>query len=1035
MNARAVSWLMVLALTSCTGFGAETLEASDEPAQAEPLPEGLVAEPIAPQSPTTAIQRYRVSELAGDHALTPGRFVGLYALAGRAAGQAVGVAEVVQSDAREAELTALWVDLDHQRTRLAIGEPAVRRFGAVLGNLTKRPGDRAPAHLDIDAAHGAQVGDLYVALSDEPTPRELGLLKVVAFDDGARVAWLRGEAPLGARVRRVGHEAAKVAPMRVLVARFAGDRGTEYGAALQGALAGVAAAADLRVEAVDVTVDDADAAARLAREREADVVVWGSAGRKDAAVALSVAVAFADARRTAEQLELGTPRATRTLADGADELTRHARWLAPLLAGWAVHSELAICGGGASARAAGYFADALASGDPQTQVDARARLLRCRRTMLDWSGAWRLAAEVERDGEASGSDARVRVARLTRARLAAEAGALDTAETLSRALVTRATAEKDRRGAADATLVLSDVLRQRRDLADAQATLEKAVVPVYVELGARRAEADALALLAAVHGERGTLYEAIALLHDRAAPLLDELGETGTRATIDGELGELYFRIGTVDDAERLLRAAATTQQRAGDVAGRASSLEQLARLHEDRGEIDDALGMYAREVVPARTRLGDLHGLARARLRVGEIRAQRGDPDGALPELEAALRIFTRIGDRRGAAATRHWFAFLATTRGDYGESLKILRTEVMPVFSGPDDRSERAMNLKEIAHREWVSGNTKVAIDLLQQQVLPGLSGPGDLRERAIATAYLAEFLVGEKRLDEAIRLFGESLAVFKRVHYFLGVARVKYELASIHQDRGEYDQALRIYREVAPMFTRMADSISYGVVMGRVAEIHHVRGEFGDALKIRKQAEFASCERSDNERCRAMTLLGIAELNAEEGRVEAALRMLDDKVLPRITALDDQLLLAQAHLHRGDFLYRLGRTQAAKTELRDEALRRYVALGNANSVAVAQSYLATIEEDEGRPEVALKLLREQVLPIHQGSGNRLNLMRTQVQIAYVLLMREGPGDLQEATALLRKARAAARALKAVDLAAIEETAREFELDLDRP
>ncbi len=205
MNARAMSWLMVLALAGCTGFGPDTIEASEEPSHAEPLPEGLVAEPIAPQSPTTAIQRYRVGELAGDHALTLGRFVGLYALAGRAAGQVVGVAEVVQSDAREAELTALWVDLDHQRARLAIGEPDVRRFGAVLGNLTKRPGDRAPAHLDIGAAHGAQVGDLYVALSDDPTPREVGLLKVVALDDGARVAWLRGEAPLGARVRRVGH--------------------------------------------------------------------------------------------------------------------------------------------------------------------------------------------------------------------------------------------------------------------------------------------------------------------------------------------------------------------------------------------------------------------------------------------------------------------------------------------------------------------------------------------------------------------------------------------------------------------------------------------------------------------------------------------------------------------------------------------------------------------------------------------------------------------------------------------------------------
>jgi ATP/maltotriose-dependent transcriptional regulator MalT len=270
---------------------------------------------------------------------------------------------------------------------------------------------------------------------------------------------------------------------------------------------------------------------------------------------------------------------------------------------------------------------------------------------------------------------------------------------------------------------------------------------------------------------------------------------------------------------------------------------------------------------------------------------------------------------------------------------------------------------------------------------------------------------------------------------VQFFIGVARVKYELASIHQDRGEYDRALRIYREVAPMFTRIADPISHGVVMGRIAEIHHIRGEHGDALKIRRQAESAGCERADNDRCRVITQLGLAELAADDGKVEAALRAIDDEALPLAVALGDRFLQGQAHLHRGDFLYRLGRTQAAKKTLRDEALPRFAALGNDNSVAVTQSYLATIEEDEGRPEAALKLLREQVLPVHQRTGNKLNLMRTQVHIAGLLLTRDGPGDLAEATALLKKARAVARALKAVDLAAIDETARNFELDLTSP
>ncbi|MDP2845966.1 MAG: tetratricopeptide repeat protein, partial [Candidatus Methanoperedens sp.] len=81
-----------------------------------------------------------------------------------------------------------------------------------------------------------------------------------------------------------------------------------------------------------------------------------------------------------------------------------------------------------------------------------------------------------------------------------------------------------------------------------------------------------------------------------------------------------------------------------GDQRSIAHTLHQIALIHQDKGEYNEALEKY-KQSMEIDTKLGDLHGLAYTLAQMGLLYSQIGKKEEAVKSTQKALDIFEKIG------------------------------------------------------------------------------------------------------------------------------------------------------------------------------------------------------------------------------------------------------------------------------------------------------------------------------------------------------------------------------------------------------
>ena len=157
--------------------------------------------------------------------------------------------------------------------------------------------------------------------------------------------------------------------------------------------------------------------------------------------------------------------------------------------------------------------------------------------------------------------------------------------------------------------------------------------------------------------------------------------------------------------------AAATAADVLGalEAGGRESSvglLRAAAELFDHVGDADGLRRIYARApaLVEDDPALPNAERTARAQFRgrYGAWLVQQGDPDHALPELQAAQAAFEALGDRRSRAVPLGDIARILTNKGDVEQALT-LHNERLQVYEALDDQSE-------IAHTQFGIGELRL-------------------------------------------------------------------------------------------------------------------------------------------------------------------------------------------------------------------------------------------------------------------------------------------------------------------------------------
>ena len=166
--------------------------------------------------------------------------------------------------------------------------------------------------------------------------------------------------------------------------------------------------------------------------------------------------------------------------------------------------------------------------------------------------------------------------------------------------------------------------------------------------------ADALALRGESRHYHGRYDDAIADL-DRAYRINTEIGlAAGQRYTLNA-IANVYSdpNVGEYDKAISYYRQLLDADQKAGDRAGMATAIFNMAGALEQKGELAAALREYERALEIDRAR-GDAASVAEEERAVGIVMTKQGRPAEALPWINRSLAHFLRTRDIEGQARVR---------------------------------------------------------------------------------------------------------------------------------------------------------------------------------------------------------------------------------------------------------------------------------------------------------------------------------------------------------------------------------------------
>lgn len=958
-------------------------------------------------------QRLRVRTTAG-HGYEPGRLVALFAHAdGIGELVPVGVAEVVEVSTHTFDLLALWIDPTRRDQALEVGPvPPGHHFGYRLGQIVAD--DRSPQRIRINMgdAHGVSVGAMYTVLGDPYADADLGgrslgrpgvgVVQVVQADSGGHtaIAELRqGTAPVGAFVRHAGHEPVAPRPqLRILVARFHGDRGDVYREALLEALEratrGTSPPEIFVVRGQEGGTpsgsDDLEATT-LGHTYRADLVVWGSASALGDNLVVRPRLTFLDARGESSRLWDPVVLAAARLGQATpDALSDRLHGLAAYLLGSLYFTDFEAKVDGSYARAASHFRVAIQVGDAVDAERAELALFECLDRIGDWAGADRVARTIEASGRARGLEARRAMGLLLRARIAVHTGELDQALADARAASDAFTALAAPRERALALREVADILLTHGQVDESLRLLREELLPIFERLGETREHAITVGKVAEILHLRGELDEALRLYREQMLPVFAATGDVRQRALTLRAISDLLFLRGELDEALRLRQhEVLPVFERLGDRREQAITLGKIADVLHTRGDFDAALKMRRDEVLPVFVTLGDLAEQAWTLGRIADIHQGRGEATVALQiRRDEVLPLYTKLGDRRGQAITRGRMALIRRGQGNHDEALKTLEQDLLPIHEALGDALQHAHALSEIAYTHFLRGAADEALRLYRDKVLPAYDRLGAVQFKAGATARIALILKSRGELDEALRLhLDEVLPVYERLGLRRHRAVAMRHIAEIRIARGELDEALRLLRdEILP--ADRGDIYLEASVLEQIVEVRRQRGELVEALRLLQDellplARTRSPAGHSDIRLEANVIEKIVDIRRTRGELAEALRLLRDELLP---------------------------------------LRR--AIGNKWQHALTLDAIAEVVATRGELDEAIRIRTREVLPMLLAMDAPDTLARCRWQTARVLLARDAPGDREAAATLLVQAQATASAHTlsfAADVAAI--------------
>ncbi|MFO0755296.1 MAG: tetratricopeptide repeat protein [Byssovorax sp.] len=239
----------------------------------------------------------------------------------------------------------------------------------------------------------------------------------------------------------------------------------------------------------------------------------------------------------------------------------------------------------------------------------------------------------------------------------------------------------------------------------------------------------------------------------------------------------------------------------------------------------------------------------------------------------------------------------------------------------------------------------------------------------ELAYALGTLADLEMRQGQLDEARKLYRQSLDLERRVGDLRGEAAIIHDLAAVEALHGRVDEARKLYTQSLDLKRRIGDILGEAATLHQLAILEEQQGRWGEARKLYIQSLDLKRRFGDVEG-EAATLHQLARLEEQEGRLDEA-----RKLYTQSLDLEHRIGDVQGDIITSESLavldYKQGKKGAAVRAL-ERCLDKARAIKHIEYEALILSNLAGIDRDRGnfdrarnRWNEALTLYRQLQMP----------------------------------------------------------------------
>ncbi len=152
-------------------------------------------------------------------------------------------------------------------------------------------------------------------------------------------------------------------------------------------------------------------------------------------------------------------------------------------------------------------------------------------------------------------------------------------------------------------------------------------------------------------------------------------------------------------------------------------------------------------------------------------------------------------------------------------------------------DDAELLSRVLYDQAQVHLTRGDLNEAMRLYEQS-LTILEQVGDLQGKGATLANMAQVHLTRGDLNEAMRLYEQSLTIREQVGDLKGKGATLHNMAQVHLTRGDLNEAMRLYEQSLTIREQVGDLQGKGATLANMAQVHLTRGDLNEAMRLYEQ-----------------------------------------------------------------------------------------------------------------------------------------------------------------------------------------------------